>query len=859
MGGAALPRAELSSAALDALRSAGYEIYGELGRGGMGVVYLARKLALNRPCALKMILAGLHAGSAAAARFRTEAEAVARLRHPGIVQIYHVGEADGLPFLELEYMPGGSLDRTLLGTPRPPGDAARLVEVLARAIAEAHRKGIVHRDLKPANVLLDADGSPKIADFGLAKLLDSDSDLTRTQTVLGSPSYMAPEQAEGRSDSAGAATDVYALGAILYTLLTGGPPFRAATALETLAQVKSADPVPPSRLQPGLPRDLETICLKCLEKAPGRRYTGAEDLAEDLRRYRAGEPILARPAPAWERARKWAWRRPAMAAAVGVGLIAVAILLAGGWHYNARLRNALESARAAEQRAQAHARTAVRERNLALKAFDTLVNEVQDQLGKGGATRAVRQRLLDTAIAGLGELASEDDAFAPDLGRAVAYLKLGEVYRQVGRTPEAREKFARSIELARKLHSAAPHDVSVLECLCRGLGQVGYSILLEDRPYDALPLLKEAVEISEEVAAAEPSRVDIRELRIKSYERLGHAHHWVRQIGDSRAAYRRAHELARAWVADEPRSHQANLQLASSYIKLGDVEDLAGEVTRSRGYFNEAITLCRARLAADPDESNKLALQTALNNLARLESAQHQMQRARSLRAESSVILSGIAEADPEDIDKQLRAIVDRYNRILFERDDGHFPEALELIRPTLAKLLSLKREGRLEGQPRFGSEFIEELTDEFAYCEAAPRALKDLEFARSRPPELACRLLELKSRDAAARGDGPGLFAVAEAICALPLGDNKQLARLAIACAACVRGLDASPSRPGSDEGRDSLRRRCADRGIAALDLAIDHGFKNNVLLESDESLGPLRTHPGFRPLVERLYHPGE
>ena len=301
-------------------------------------------------------------------------------------------------------------------------------------------------------------------------------------------------------------------------------------------------------------------------------------------------------------------------------MIAIGVFLTGAWHYNVRLRDALQTARTAEQHAQALAGTAVRERNLALKAFDKLVNEVQDKLGKGSATRAVRQSLLDTAISGLGELAKDDDSFAPNLGRAVAHLKLGEVYRQVGRIPEARKELERSIELARELKIATPHDVPVLECLCRGYGEFGYSILLEDRPHDALPWLKDAVEIAQEIAVAEPSRVDIRELRIRSYERLGHAHHWIREISESRAAYRRAHELATAWVADEPRRHQANSHLISSFIKLGDVEDLAGEVAQSRSHFNEAIALCRVLLAADPDESYKMPLQAALNNLARLES-----------------------------------------------------------------------------------------------------------------------------------------------------------------------------------------------------------------------------------------------
>jgi eukaryotic-like serine/threonine-protein kinase len=299
---------------------AGYVIEGELGRGGMGVVYRARQVGLNRPCALKVILAGAHADPVAAVRFLGEAEAVAKLQHPNIVQIHSIGEADGLPFLELEYLPQGSLDRTLDGTPWPARRAATLIEALARGVSEAHRLEIIHRDLKPGNILIAADGTPKIADFGLAKSLNMESGLTATESIMGTPSYMAPEQAEGKNKQVGPLVDVYALGAILYELLTGRPPFRGTTMLETLEQVKTAEPVPPSRLVPGLSRDAETIALKCLQKDPAKRYTSAESLAEDLQRFLEDRPIRARRVSSAERLLLWG-RRNKLVAGLLAGLV----------------------------------------------------------------------------------------------------------------------------------------------------------------------------------------------------------------------------------------------------------------------------------------------------------------------------------------------------------------------------------------------------------------------------------------------------------------------------------------------------------------------------------------------------------
>ncbi len=483
------------------LAIAGYEVSHELGRGGMGVVYLARDTQLNRPCALKMILAAEHSLPETAERFLAEARLIAELEHPHVIRIYSVGEHDGRPYLALEYAEGGSLDKAIEGIPWEPKRAAGLLEPLARAVAEAHRQGIVHRDLKPGNVLLDAEGMPKISDFGLAKLLDRDVNLTPTLSVLGSPSYMAPEQAEGKSRGVEPGADIYSLGAILYELLTGHPPFRCATVLETLEQVKNAEPVPPSRTVPNLSSDIETITLQCLQKEPTRRYGTADELAEDLRRFLANEPIKARPIGTLERGWLWCRRNPRIA--VLVALLVTALLggTAGSLFFAWRERQQARLAKADRDRA-------VRARNLAL-ATNREVRLLEDFYEKMNVQEAqpFRKAQVTTGLHFAQQLAQELEGDSQAQFQLVeAYIIVGRDEQAAGHNKEAVESARKAVELAESLFTREPSSSRFRFTLGAALQEL--SIVVPDRE-SAYAAARRSTQVFKPLAANHPNTLSV--------------------------------------------------------------------------------------------------------------------------------------------------------------------------------------------------------------------------------------------------------------------------------------------------------------------------------------------------------------
>jgi eukaryotic-like serine/threonine-protein kinase len=657
----------------------GYSITGVLGRGGMGVVYQARQKGLDRLVAIKMLLAGTHAGEEYFARFQTEAQAVASLQHPNIVQIYEVGEQGGLPFFSLEFVPGGSLAQKIAGKPQPAEDSARLVETAARAIHCAHQLGIVHRDLKPANILLAfsdhssatsldpakqkllAEGPlrnaiPKISDFGLAKRLEMDSRQTRSGTIMGSPSYMAPEQARGDVRDVGPLADVYALGTVLYELLTGRPPFLAANAIDIVSQVVNNEPVAPTRLEPKVPNDLETICLKCLQKDSRKRYSSAEALANDLRHFLNGEPIVARPVSTYERFWRWCVRNPWLAGSSGLAaLLFVFALAVSVWAavtfaaQNTVIKKEKESAVEAQGIAQREAENAKTQRGIAeanaqaaneareladenaraadenaktastqatanLLTIQLVIENMNQQLSEVPGTQKVRERLLNLAMDRINKVADAvDKSTSKEATTLASWRSLGSIYAQVGATDKAFEYLTKACDLARErvvVKNGSDASRINLGRILQDLGQLSQEYRRDMQL--ALEYYQESASIRQEIldqpyaGDGEPAKPLL--VKMDLAETQARVAATILRLGDPAQAlthFQRALDLRRELVGAAPKNLELRQDLARSLLSIGETKMRLGDSAAAYKFYGDGLAE-RERLLNECPENLKL-------------------------------------------------------------------------------------------------------------------------------------------------------------------------------------------------------------------------------------------------------------
>jgi serine/threonine-protein kinase len=627
-----------------------YELLDEIARGGMGVVYRARQVSLGRVVALKMILGGGLASDADGLRLRNEAEAAARLQHPGIVAIHEVGERDGQPYFSMDYVEGPTLAALVREQPLPAARAARYVEGIARAVQHAHEQGVLHRDLKPSNVLVDADDRPHVTDFGLARQVHVDRRLTGTGEVLGTPSYMPPEQASDRKGAIGPASDVYALGAILYELLTGRPPFQAETAFDTLLLVLGNEPVPPRRLNPRVPRDLETVCLKCLEKEPRKRYPTAAALADDLARFQRGEPVQARPIRAAARAWRWCRRKPVLATLLGLAGVFVGVLAGGTLLLAAANRAArLERDRAVEQTKKARQRFAQ-----ARDAVDRLQTAVsQSRALKALGAERVRRKLLEDAAEFYERFAEEEEADAEvrlEQGRICG--RLGDVYRELGREDDAEKAYERAKTIFASLVEARPDSAHALQGLAAAHFQMGRLCVGSNRRDDAKNAFQESLRLNARLLEEHPEyashpRYQLTHAALLEQQAL--LYQDARQWDDAEKAHREALRLRRELVATRPGDTEYELHLASGLDLLADLLRDANRLDDAEKLLAEGL-LIRKRLAeAQPDDPElQRDLAASYESLGHLGAARLNPRKAADSYEPALAILKRLAAEHPD-------------------------------------------------------------------------------------------------------------------------------------------------------------------------------------------------------------------
>ncbi|HEX3147121.1 MAG TPA: serine/threonine-protein kinase [Gemmataceae bacterium] len=738
----------------------GYQILDVLGRGGMGVVYKARQVRTDRVVALKV---PGYLDLETRVRFTIEAQAAARVSHPNVVQVYEVGEHDGKPFLALEYVDGGTLASRLTGAPFPPRSAAALTETLARAVGAAHSHGVVHRDLKPANILLQSPqstvlspqsddhrlgtgdwglGTIKVADFGLARRMDDDTRQTQSGMILGTPDYMAPEQAAGESHRVGPPADVWALGALLYELLTGRPPFRGVGMMDTLDQVRNHEPVSPRRLQPAVPRDLETICLKCLHKDPDRRYSVATELAEDLHRFLDGQPVRARPVSRVERWVKRARRNPlATGLAAGMWLLLIAAAAYGVW-YHLRLQAQRDRARHHFQMAVRSVEsllTEVAEEDLAVeplseqkrkalleKAFafyqELLQVEPDDPELAWLAARAARRigdilRLLgrypealvayDRALERLAALADRPPP-GTDPTREIAdcHNYVGEVHRLQGANDEARAAYQRALAIQQAAFAASANDTGYRQDLSRTRYNLGIVARLDDKPVVAVAELGEALRLLEGVATDD---VAGRRHRARVYLNLGPALRATQQLVEAEQACVQSIHLYDELLTEQPNRPDLQLEKAVALINLGLVRQSANDPVGAKEVLTQARDSLSGLAAKFPDTPQyRTELARAYTGLAVVVFDEGSTAEATALFARAvDALMDLVAHHESADYHGELGIALGNHGRALYQADPAK--AKLQLTRGLTELMIGLQSAKK---EPTFGSSFRQQARD---------------------------------------------------------------------------------------------------------------------------------------------------
>lgn len=587
----------------------GYELLGELGRGGMATVFKARHLRLNRIVALKLLTSAQFSSPELLTRFEAEARLIAGLSAPGIVQIFEVGQSEGLPYLALEYLPGGSLARRLAVQPYTARESAQLLQQMARAVEAAHQAGVIHRDLKPANILLGSSGEPHIADFGIAKDLSAADGPTRTGEIFGTPSYMAPEQASGLQKKVGPQVDIYALGAILYELLTGRPPFRGEDPVETVLLVLTEEPVSIRRLTPGIDRDLETICSKCLNKEPRQRYPSAGDLADDLTRYLVGKPIRARPISLIQKTFKWFRRHPAWAAAISISLCSIISFTAYSVWKNRQLSQMLE------ERNRSLARS---ESNFS-KAMTAMIRRITNEGAVTGDPLREELSFFD-AIRHQSFDMPGGDSPAAAWERATAAGWSGMILGRLNQPKEAREAFEESIASLRQLQREHPDNSKFTRELMDVENRFGNFLTSQSDFAAAKQQFEAAIYEAESLLKGPSPQISdpegVRDLKRDLGTMLNNLAVNLRKSGEDPAPFFQKaievrEELARAW----PEKPDLRLDLTVTRMNLGVCWISRGEFDLAANQFRNCIAALRelGSTEAQREDFGRLLVSAQLN------------------------------------------------------------------------------------------------------------------------------------------------------------------------------------------------------------------------------------------------------